>query len=246
MFAANEHALQSPFAYHFYQNVVKGNSLPANVDCIEQQRALLQNSLHKIEVKNFGAPSTVTLKNMEPLSKIARRGISCQWQSALIWRLANWMGATNMLELGTSLGINTMYMAANEAEGANVITIEGNEALLEVAHDAWRACNIDNIHAIKGKISEVLPAINTDNLDLVYIDADHRSVALWENYLRCLPLMNKEAVMVVDDIRWSADMYQGWLGLCAREEVRLSLDLKRFGILFFDRNMAKKHHILSV
>jgi hypothetical protein len=44
---------------------------------------------------------------------------------------------------------------------------------------------------------------------------------------------------MIDDIRWSADMYDGWKELLRDSDVTCSLDYFTFGLLFFRREFKE-------
>ena len=49
-----------------------------------------------------------------------------------------------------------------------------------------------------------------------------------------------------DDIYWSDGMQKAWKEICANKEVTLSLDLFKFGIVFFKtENKQKEHFVLK-
>ena len=51
-------------------------------------------------------------------------------------------------------------------------------------------------------------------------------------------------VMVIDDIRWSRNMYRGWKALQAQKSVGMSMEFMNQGLLFFSHSIQKQHYIL--
>jgi hypothetical protein len=74
----------------------------------------------------------------------------------------------------------------------------------------------------------------------VLIDGDHRGSAL-KNYFNMIkPNLSKDAIVMVDDIRWSAEMYDAWKELIKDQTVTCSLDYFSFGLLFFRTDFLDK------
>jgi predicted O-methyltransferase YrrM len=76
---------------------------------------------------------------------------------------------------------------------------------------------------------------------LVFIDGDHRGERLLE-YLRIIrPQTDENTVIILDDIRWSASMEKVWKEIISQNEVSASIDLFRMGIIFFRKDINKRH-----
>ena len=106
--AVNEHSLHSPFLYNLYTKTIKKKASHEDFNAIEQAREKLIHSIKTINVKQLGAISRVNNEQVRPLSAIARKGITSPSISQLLFNLIHDFECKNIIELGTSLGINTM------------------------------------------------------------------------------------------------------------------------------------------
>jgi predicted O-methyltransferase YrrM len=243
--AVNEHSLHPPFVYQLYREVIRpaGDPLPA-VEALRKQ--LLQRS-ETINMQEMGAGSSMTTSNTRPLSSIARHSLTPARFSQLLYRLVQFSRASTILELGTSLGLNTLYLAAAAPLG-RVYTIEGCPATAALARRHFQQLEATNIQLQIGNIDQELPRLLEEELqriDLVYLDANHTFAATLRYVEWLLPRLHPHSVLVVDDIHWSAGMQQAWQELCGHPSVSLSLDLYEAGLLFFRPGIPRQHYVVE-
>src|SRR5690606_9002431 len=94
------------------------------------------------------------------ISSIARRGITPQRHSEMLYRLSNFLGIRNTIELGTSLGINTLYLSLQNPKG-KVFTIEGSHELCAYAKELAIKAGVSNTEFICGRfMDELLPVMS--------------------------------------------------------------------------------------
>lgn len=243
LYRVDEHSLQGPFAFDFVMHVVKGKT-GADFSAIEGRRAELKKSKKEVEYVTFGNTSQLSPGKRKKVAGIASRGISSRQKSQLFYRIIRAYNCHSVFELGTSLGINTCYLA-KAATAGTVVTFEGHPALASLAKETFNCLGINNVKLIAENIDDVLERqVNAEEkIDFVFIDANHRSEAL-NKYAGILSKkMHEESVMVVDDIRWSRDMYEGWKKICENNKISHVFDFCDFGVLFF-RNTHKLQHFL--
>ena len=169
----------------------------------------------------------------------------------LLFRLVVFMGEhekrpLRIVELGTSLGITTAYLASADSRN-QVLTFEGSEAVLNVAKGVWKALKLENIEWITGNIDDTLYNIGhaedaPKRLDLAYIDANHtyKATKRYADYL--IPQMTEKGVVIIDDIHYSKEMEQAWTELKADPRVTSSMDIYHAGLLFVDPHYLKRHY----
>ena len=99
--------VHSPFVFHLL-NYVIFEKLPfyAYVQ-IEQVRNILLKDKTIVELTDFGTGK----KNESSVADIARKSLETPKFGQLLFRLVNYFQPKNIIELGTSLGISTMYLA---------------------------------------------------------------------------------------------------------------------------------------
>lgn len=214
-----------------------------NIEALRQQ--LLKDE-GLIKVEDLGAGSRVDQGQERKLSSIARHASTPPRFSRLLARLISRFQAQTVLELGTSLGLNTLHMAqANPM--AQIYTLEGSSHIADLAQTHFRNLDAPNINLTLGNIDQTLETVLADlpQVDLLYMDANHRYEPTLRYFQQALPKLHQKSLVVIDDIHWSAQMNRAWREITARSEVSLSLDLFEAGILFFDTDLPKEHYILK-
>jgi predicted O-methyltransferase YrrM len=240
----DEHSIHSPYFFDFYQQVIKGNN-SINPDVEKLRARLLQNHL-EVTVDDFGAGSTRLKSARRRLSDIAKTSISEAVYSGLYLRIIQFIKAKRIVELGTGLGVNTLYLAQDA--DCEVITFEGSPALANVALTNFEYFNKKNIELIEGNINTTLSEFLQDpaKINFALMDANHRYAATMKYFAMLVMRLNEESILVVDDIHWSGEMEKAWNELKANELVYGSIDLFRCGILFFEPGLNRRHYVLSL
>jgi predicted O-methyltransferase YrrM len=240
------HSLHAPFVYGFYNEVIKGNSDTAQFVGIENLRSEYLRDNHKLSIQDLGAGSTIDANIKRSIKSIAKKGITPVQDSMLLHRIIAYLNLEHLLELGTSLGINTLYLATNPSV-QKVFTIEGCLETANVAEQSFQGMSKDKINLIKGNIDNAFSeiAFQTNQLDFIFIDANHTYEATKNYYNSCKRFINEDSVMVLDDIYWSEDMLKAWEEIKSDVEVTLSIDLYDMGIIFFKKHLQKEHYVIS-
>ncbi len=240
--AVNEHSLQAPFIYDLYKKVLKK---PITEDPINEVRNRLINSKHQVTVNGFGAGSQVSNGAMRNVADIAKYGITKHKHAQLLARLIAYLESKHILELGTSLGVNTLYLSKN-AE-CLVTTIEGEESLMNIAESVFEAQGRNNINTHCGDIDKLLPEIiqQGSKLDFVFFDANHTKEATLNYFSQCIKKKHDQTCFVFDDIHWSKGMEEAWDRIKSHYEVTLSIDIYQMGIVFFNPEIRKQDYILE-
>ena len=231
--------VHSPFIFQFLNNVIYDRNKFYVFDEIEKIRIELLQNKQTIFVKDFGTGSDRNRK----VSEIARKSLKSPKYGQLLFRIIQNVCPENILELGTSLGITTAYLAANSSK-SKCITLEGSPEIIEIARDNFEKLGCKNIQIIEGDINQTLElALNKlQTIDFAFIDANHSSQAVLHYFQQCLPFASSNTVMVFDDIYWSDDMEFAWKSIKNHPKVTSTIDLFQLGIVFFNPDLNKKHY----
>ncbi len=211
---------------------------------IEKIRHELLLDTQKIKRTDMGAGNSEK-KNLQPVGAIARKSLQPPRNARLLFRLAKYMQAKNILELGTSFGITTSYLAM-ASENGNVITIEGDPAIHDKAVSHFNQLGLTNIHAVCGNFDDVLPQLISTHgsFDMVWIDGNHRKEPTLRYYEMLLPYLHPEGLMIFDDIHWSPEMAEAWDIIRKDEKATLSVDIFQMGLVFISKKLSKEHRII--
>ncbi len=240
--------VHSPFIYGFVNDVLRDKTLYSDYSIIEKRRKKLMASGIIISQDDFGAGNEgeLSFSGTRTISKIIKHSAINLKYGRLLYRMSKYFKPSNILELGTSLGFSTMYLAAGNPD-AITHTIEGCKSTAGIARENFKDTGLSNIKIYQGKFDEALPVLLKEakgNLDLVFIDGNHRYQPTVSYFEQTLPLIGNDGVLILDDIYWSQEMEKAWTHIKKYSEVSVTVDLYRMGIVFFKKELIKQDYIM--
>jgi predicted O-methyltransferase YrrM len=237
------HGTHSPFIFEFITKVLKDRQQYPDYKKVELLRSTLLNDDTLIQVEDYGAGSTIHKTNQRKISSIAKHAAKPKKYGQLLYRIARHYKPQTILELGSSLGISSAYLASGHP-GSNLITMEGAPAIAEKAKKNFESLGLKNISIVEGNFDTQLSSVISplSSIDLAFIDGNHRMEPTERYYGQLLPKMGNDSILVFDDIHWSAEMEQAWAAIKEHPSVRASIDLFLIGIVFFRREFREKQH----
>jgi predicted O-methyltransferase YrrM len=236
------HGTHSPFVYNFIREVLMDKKKYPSFENIEKLRQDLKQDNTELEIKDFGAGSRVDGNKFRKISNIAQAALKPSKYSQLFFRIIKYYQYNTVLELGTSLGVTSSYLASANTNG-KVFTMEGAPSVANTAKKNFEKLNLKNIQVIEGNFDETLPlflqSLST-KLDFVFIDGNHRKDPTINYFHQLLPHVHKHSVIIFDDIHWSQDMEDAWNEIKADASVKISIDLFFVGLVFFRNETLEK------
>lgn len=218
-----------------------------NFKNIEKQRKLLLKNDQLLKITDYGTGSRVNNDKLRPIANIAKYSLKPPKQAQILFRLIRYFACKNNLEIGTSLGITSCYLAMANKK-SKLFTLEGCSEQLEVAEKIFKNLNISNIKTVQGSFSETLACVLKEikTLDFVFFDGNHSFSATQKYYENCLLFAHKKSIFVFDDIYLNKGMRDFWKQFVVRKEITLSVDLFHFGIVFFNPSFTKKNILIRI
>lgn len=236
------HGIHSPFVFDFVTKVLNSNIYFKVYDEIEPLRKKLLKDNHVITIEDFGAGSRVISTNQRSIQQIARNSLKPKKYSQLLYRMVRYYQPSIILELGTSLGITTSYLAKGNP-GAKVITLEGASAIAATAKQNFQSLSLNNIKVVEGNFDETLSStLQNLKVDLAYMDGNHRYLPTIEYFHQILQHSHNSTIIILDDIHWSKEMEQAWEWVKAHRQVTLTIDLFAIGIVVLRKEILQKQH----
>lgn len=229
--------------FGIYTSVVRHTGLYKAYALVEERRRQLLNSSARISVTDFGAGSHTGAGQQRRVADIARTAAKPPHLAQLLFRLANYFRPATVLELGTSLGLTTAYLAAADSR-SRVLTFEGCPNVAALARETFEKLHLSNIEIIEGNIDDTLaPTLSKlgKPIDFAFFDGNHRYEPTLRYFEHCLNHRTDESLFVFDDIHWSEDMERAWEAIKAHPDVTLTVDLFYIGLVFFRKNQPKQH-----
>ena len=234
----------SPFLYDIYVNVLRTDRQFYAFSEIEKVRKMMKKGNQQIRFIELGAGSKVLKGNTRKVREIAGVGISKVNQCRILFNAVNHLAPQHILELGTSLGLSTLYMACARKHSV-IDTVEGNEDLVHIARANAHSLSLDNIRFHNMSIDDFIGSIHADTqYDLVFMDANHTYEATIQYFEQLLPFLSPRCTVIVDDIHWSYDMFRAWEDLKRHQKVRATIETAHFGFLFMNGQYPMTNHTL--
>jgi len=249
--------IHSPRLFYIVRHLFYETAQLYSWNSIEQRRQAMLRAPKIVHIQDFGTGQD----RDEMVMQIAQRSVMDRRQAQLLARLLNHMGSQeyvvgrkrgmHVVELGTSLGLTTAYLAS-VASNNRVVTFEGSEEIAAMAAMNWEKLGLNNIQQRMGNIDDTLYIYarelreKNEKIDFALLDANHTEEATVAYFECILPLMDLDGVVVVDDIRLSPAMYRAWQTIVAKPEVTAAMDLGRMGLLFFYPKLEKRLYRLRI
>jgi predicted O-methyltransferase YrrM len=242
--SGNAHGLHSPFVFGLYTSAVRHTGEYPAYERVEVRREQLLASEQAIEVTDFGAGSrTGQVGRTRRLRDIARTAAKPPRLAQLLFRLVNYFRPATIVELGTSLGLTTSYLALADSR-SRVVTFEGCPNTAAVARETLAELRLHNVEVVVGNLDDTFaPALAAlgQPVDFAFFDGNHRYEPTLRYFEQCLAHRTDDSVFVFDDIHWSAEMEQAWEAIKTHPDVTVTVDLFFIGLVFFRRKQPRQH-----
>ncbi len=215
---------------------------------IERRRAELAASSAPIAYMDFGASTRDASETPEEMYRgkpvertvgnLEQRTSKRHRAALLLMKLLRAFRPTHGLELGTCLGISAAYQGAALAlnNRGRLITLEGAEPVAALARETLSGLGIDRVGITIGRFQDTLQHVLNGNepFDYAYIDGHHDGAATVGYFEQIKPHLSAKALLVFDDIRWSASMTEAWERIIGDPLVAVSADLVDMGVCYLD------------
>ena len=237
------HGIHSPFVFDFIKSVLNDKTVYPDYLPIEKRRKLLLNDSSVIAVEDFGAGSSVIKTNKRAVSAIAASSLKPKKYAQLLYRMVKYYQPANILELGTSFGITTAYLAAVN-KTSKVITCEGSEAIASIAKQNFADLQLKNVQLTEGDFAKTLSPLLSSlrEINFAFIDGNHRKEPTLDYFNQLLKHATPASILVFDDIHWSAEMEEAWAAIKEHPAVTLTIDLFFVSIVFCNPDINHKQH----
>ena len=237
------HGVHSPFVFDFITHVLNDNRTFYAYKELEELRQELLSDETLLTIEDFGAGSTVQKSNERRVSSIARSSLKPKKFGQLMFRMVDYYKANTIIELGTSLGITTGYLASGNLKG-NVYTFEGAKQVSQLASQNFEKLGLSNIQVIDGNFDDtlLLNLEKIEHVDLAFIDGNHRKKPTIQYFEQLLEKASEHSIFIFDDIHWSKEMEEAWEHIKQHNAVTLSIDLFFICLVFFRKEQKVPQH----
>jgi len=239
------HGIHSPFVFSFIKQVLNTTTKGVWVNNIENYRAEVLNNKQEINMVDLGAGAIRQINKTKKISAIARASLKSKKYSTLLNRIVAYYRPSVVLEMGTSFGITTCYLAQPIPLG-KVVTMEGAPAIAKEALHTFSNVGFSNIQLIEGDFDNSLPLyFNTiSTIGLAYVDGNHSYEPTMRYFNLLLAKSNQDSIFIFDDIHWSKEMEMAWKEIKEDQRVSLTIDLFYIGIVFLKKENKEKENFI--
>jgi predicted O-methyltransferase YrrM len=239
------HGIHSPFVFHLITKVFRNKIIPDVVFNIEKIRQMMISDRRQINVKDYGSGTEGPRNTLRKISDIVRYSTIPKKYGILLASLSREFGKPGILAVGTSLGINQLYMAAGSPD-VTVHSIEEYPEISEISKDYIVLSELKNISIYTGKFDDVLAEIANKGIQpgLVLIDGDKRKEQVMKYFYKVAEMGDKNSVFVLSDINSSAEMGEVWKEIKKYDKVTLTVDILRMGLVFFREGVTRYDYII--
>jgi predicted O-methyltransferase YrrM len=231
--------IHSPFIYNLATAVLRNRSDLREHPEIERARQHLLSDPGSLEREDYGSGDS----GVVAVGAFTKRTAVSARTGRLLFRLTKHLRPNTMLELGTGVGLSTMYMSTGHP-GGRCITLEGCPDTARLAIERLRLAQV-RAEVRTGPFDETLPHALAElgPIDFAFIDGNHRARPTLDYFNSISQRCHEGSCVVLHDIHWSGEMGYAWNVIRADDRVSVSVDLFDLGLAFF-RNQAKQHFVL--
>ena len=234
------HGIHSPYLFEFVNGVIYNDirtEVPGWLTALHRQ---LRRERAMLTATGPGAPSTVKGGPQRSVRSFVKGSSVSLKYGALLFRISRWFRPGVILELGTGLGISTLYLSAG-SPGIPVHTIEGISERADFSEGLFKRSSLTTVKVHVGEIEEVLESLagEVKGRMLVFVDGNHRFDPTIGYLKWILGQAGAESVVVMDDLYWSKEMARAWHEIISWPEVRMSIDLYQMGVLLLRTDLNK-------
>jgi predicted O-methyltransferase YrrM len=239
------HGIHSPFIFEFITDVLNDRFRYNEYEEVEKIRRKLRSEERTTLYSDYGAGSRRNRPGVVKIKDIARYSAVNKKFGQLLFRIVRYFKPDTVLELGTSLGISTMYMARGSMD-TTVISIEADRNISEIARMNVFNSGLQNVEVINDRFENALPPLieRVSNKLFVFIDGNHEKSPTLQYFNQLLVKSGSGMIMAVDDIHWSAGMSEAWQEIKSNPAVKITLDIFFMGLVFFNRGVQKQNFVI--
>lgn len=241
----DDHSIHSPFFFDLYTKVVAKERREEN-GALLNLRYELEANRKKIPIVDLGSGAHDGRTGERSVGDIARISLTPFAYAQFYADLIAYFDCKRVVELGTSLGLTSIYLA--QKKDARVFTFEGAPSVAQIARANFEWAGKKNIEIIEGNLDHTLHRFldPTDKVDFALMDANHRYEPTVRYYHQLTKRLWEKSVLIIDDIHRSEEMEKAWKEIRNDTLIYGSVDLYRCGMLFFDPRVGKPHYVWSL
>ncbi|MEM1120737.1 MAG: hypothetical protein AAGJ18_09830 [Bacteroidota bacterium] len=228
-----KYKIHSPFVFDFVNNIFEDERYYHFMGVIENYRRNLLGISDQIATTNG-------FKTVNQLVK--SKSISAE-VGAILFKTVHEYQPNTILELGTNLGIATLYQATVDST-AKVVTLEEDEQIATKTKAYFKRLGTRNIELVGGNVEQQLPKIlkKLETIEHLYFNTFWGTAQTLAYFEQCQPYFVPNTVFVFRAPYANTESLAVWQKLQQHPKVKLSLDVYNLGFLFFRSEQKEVAH----
>lgn len=236
------HGIHSPFVYNLVTKVIDekcGYYRYSDIELVRKQ--LLQNTTPV----TYTDRRSLNKQRTSTVSKLTKREAVNQKQGKLLFRLTNYFKPTRILQVGSGMGLSTLYMTSYDKK-VNCVVLEHEAAFTPVLEWVYEKARTP-VNLYTGSYKETLmPALKElKTVDFILFDIAPESGDIEYLFRECLKCAHEKTVFVCVGINRSRVMSCFWKEICANSDMTVTIDLYSLGIILLEKKLHKRNYIVS-
>jgi predicted O-methyltransferase YrrM len=193
------------------------------------------------EIENFRKH---LLAGNNELSLITAKETQHPNYGALLFRIVNFFKCRNVLQIGCSTGVLSLYLALAFRTQGECYLVEERSGLLQNLKEYALAHNLQKLHYMEGDPAKSLQKLHTvfSAADLIFVNLYPGSIGLEKALGLCELFIKKNTILILNDITKNREMKNLWIKIKKHAQTRVCIDLYALGIVFFDDKLPKRHY----
>ncbi len=230
--------IHSPFVFYLVTMVIEEKLPYYRFVQIENLRTLLTKTKKKIKENRNG------VEKERRISEFVYESSFSPSYDQLLFRLVNFFKPKNVVEIGDSVGITTLYLATSDTRRPTY-TIGESKDLADFAHTTFGKVGLQNIIQLAGSVEEKLPVVlsKEKNVDFVYFGRQASVEAMQKSLSLLSSCFTGKTVLLMSDI-WKDDRKKLWESVKKQGGGRVSIDMFHYGILIYNEDLQCENYNL--
>lgn len=176
---------------------------------------------------------------------LAKCGALKKSYDQILFRLVNYYKPQVIIELGTTLGFTTLYLATPNSQ-AEVITLSEKPEVSDLARNNIKKAAVSNIHVLEGALDSNFKKLLEQQAKVEFINVNCQMMPEgFYSYYDMLRQKNKfSGVFILNEPYYWEKSQEDLAKIKSREDVRVVLDLFHVVILLFNQELQKEEYVL--
>lgn len=234
------HGVHSPFVFNLITKVIEERRAFYCYQDIELIRKRLLQNNSPIIVPGFSYKNE---PHQTTIARIVRQKAISPKKGAFLFRLANYFKVKNILQIGSSMGISTLYLTSY-APGLNCTSFEVIPEYTSVSQWVYKEAARTEISLNTGDPHKLLPAFLKEGIspDLIFFSGSHEQIDTLSLFSSCLAYAGEQAIFVIDNIKKNKHMRTVWQTIITHPDVTVSVDMYSMGLVFLNKKLHKQNY----